>query len=232
MRILITGSSSGLGEKICEMFMDKEHQVEGIDLRAPENSAIAYHHLDLSNVDEVEDFVREADLDFDALIYCAGIHETCNPIELSTETWMNIFNVNLTSLFVLSKALIVNAILNDKKFSIVNIAGVAGIQAEIDRAAYVSSKYALIGLSKQLALQFGAHGIRVNVVSPGVIETPHTQDFFKDPNIVERIKESTPVGYWGQVGNIFPLIEMCLSNDYLNGSVLVCDGGWTVGKAL
>lgn len=232
MRILVTGASSGIGACVCDAFIENKHNVEGIDIKKPKNTQISFNQLDLSKLDEVDRFVRGADLDFDALIYCAGIREICDPIELTTEIWTNILNVNLSSAFLLSKALIKSAIRKKKKLNIVNLASVSGIQAEPDRAAYVSSKFALIGLTKQLALQFGSKQVRVNAIAPGIIETPLTQEYFYDSNITKYIKESTPVGSWGQVANILPLIEMCLSNDYLNGSVLVCDGGWTAGKKL
>lgn len=232
MRILVTGSSSGIGAAVSDAFIEKKYHVEGIDINKPENAKVFYHKVNLANLDEVDKFVSNNDLEFDALIYCAGIRELCNPIDLSTEMWTNVLNVNVSSAFIISKALINAAIRKNKKLNIVHLASISGIQAEPNRAAYVSSKFALIGLTKQLALQFGAQQIRVNAIAPGIIETPLTKNYFDNSDMVNLIKKSTPVGYWGQVGHILSLIELCLSNDYLNGSVLVCDGGWTTGKDL
>lgn len=232
MRILITGSSSGIGAAVCDKFIEKKYYVEGIDIKEPQNTNVLHHELDLANLEEVDRFVSNASLECDALIYCAGIRELCNPIELSTEMWTKVLNVNINSAFIMSKALINSAIKKSKKLNIVYLASISGIQAEPNRAAYVSSKFAMIGLTKQLALQFGAQQIRVNAIAPGIIETSLTKEYFDNSNMVDLIKKSTPVGYWGQVDNIVSLVELCLSNDYLNGSVLVCDGGWTAGKEL
>lgn len=232
MRILITGSSSGIGAAVCDKFIEKKYHVEGIDIKKPQNTNILHHELDLANLEEVDRFVSNASLEFDALIYCAGIRELCNPIQLTTEMWTKVLNVNINSAFIMSKALINSSIKKSKKLNIVYLASISGIQAEPNRAAYVSSKFAMIGLTKQLALQFGAQQIRVNAIAPGIIETSLTKEYFDNSNMVDLIKKSTPVGYWGQVDNIVSLVELCLSNDYLNGSVLVCDGGWTAGKEL
>ncbi len=232
MRILVVGSSSGIGAAICDNFIEKNYHVEGVDINQPQNHRVLYHELDLAQIEKVDDFLGNNVLDFDALIYCAGIRELCNPGELSTEMWTKVFNINITSAFLISKALINSSIKRNKKLNIVNLASISGIQAEPNRAAYVSSKFAMIGLTKQLALQFGAQNIRVNAIAPGIIETPLTKNYFENADMVNLIKKSTPVGYWGQVDNILSLVELCLSNDYLNGSVLVCDGGWTTGKDL
>lgn len=232
MRLLITGSSSGIGAAVCDRFIEQQYYVAGIDIKKPQNPQVVHHELDLANLEEVDQFTSSISLEFDALVYCAGIRELCNPIKLSTEMWTKVLNVNINSAFIISKALIESSIKNNKKLNIVYLASISGIQAEPDRAAYVSSKFAMIGLTKQLALQFGAQQIRVNAIAPGVIETPLTKNYFDNQEMVNLIKKSTPVGYWGQVDNILSLVELCLSNDYLNGSVLVCDGGWTTGKEL
>lgn len=232
MRTLVVGSSSGIGAAVCDKFIEKNYHVEGVDINHPPNAKVVYHNLDLAHIEKVDEFLSNNILEFDALIYCAGIRELCNPRELSTEMWTKVLNINITSAFLISKALINSSIKRNKKLNIVNLASISGIQAEPNRAAYVSSKFAMIGLTKQLALQFGAQKIRVNAIAPGIIETPLTKNYFDSANMVNLIKTSTPVGYWGQVDNVLSIIELCLSNDYLNGSVLVCDGGWTAGKDL
>lgn len=232
MRALVTGVSSGIGAGIAKFLSDKGWQVSGIDFTPPAESSIHYHALDLSQLENVAQFVSNHDCDYDAFIHCAGIREICNPCDLSMMEWCNIMNVNLNSAFVLAQSVIKRSIQNKKPLSVINLASISGIQAEPDRAAYVSSKFALIGLTKQLAFQFGHLGIRTNAIAPGVIETPLTQDYFTDDVLVEKIKRGTPVGYWGHVEHILPLVDLCLTNTYMNGAVLVCDGGWTAGKDL
>ena len=181
---------------------------------------------------KVSEYAEQSLSSFDALIYCAGIREICNPMHLSIDLWRKVMDVNVNACFILAQSLIKMAVKDQKPLNIVNIASISGLQAENDRAAYVTSKFALIGLTRQLAFQFGNQGIRVNAIAPGIIETPLTAEYFKNDEVVEKIKSSVPLGCWGQVHDILPLVEVCLNNQYMNGSVLVCDGGWTTGKSI
>jgi NAD(P)-dependent dehydrogenase (short-subunit alcohol dehydrogenase family) len=232
MRALITGVSSGIGASTETHLLQAGWHITGVDNQAPQNQSIDYCALDLSQLDACSHFAEHQHQPLDALIYCAGIREICNPCELSIEEWMRVLNVNLNAAFILSQAAIKAAMAQKKPLNIIFVASISGLQAEPDRAAYVTSKFGLIGLTKQLAFQFGSYGIRTNAIAPGIIETPLTQSYFHNEAQVKKIKETTPVGHWGQVEHILPIIDLLLTNSYMNGSVVVCDGGWTSGKEL
>lgn len=232
MKILITGSASGIGFGVAQALCAAGHEVIGIDHQPISDTRITWHELDLSSLNKVSDYVNKKSNAYDALVYCAGIREICNPIYLSIKSWRKVMDVNVNAFFILAQALIKNAIQDKKALNIVSIASISGLQAEIDRAAYVTSKFALIGLTRQLALQFGSQKVRANAIAPGIIETPLTADYFTDDLVVDKIKSSVPLGHWGQIQDIIPLVDVCLNNQYMNGSVLVCDGGWTAGKSI
>ncbi|MCR9192232.1 MAG: SDR family oxidoreductase [Gammaproteobacteria bacterium] len=232
MKLLITGVSSGIGLGVAQSLHELGHEVIGIDRQPVQDQRIAWHELDLSCLDQVSDYVDHSLETYDALIYCAGIREICNPVDLSLDQWRKTMDVNVNACFLLAQALIKRAIHDSCALNIVNIASISGLQVEADRAAYVTSKFALIGLTRQLAFQFGNQGIRSNAIAPGIIETPLTAEYFKNDTVIEKIKNAVPLGGWGQVHDIVPLVEICLNNQYMNGSVLVCDGGWTTGKSI
>lgn len=231
MNILITGGASGIGRGLVEYF-STNHAVTVVDLNPPiDISNIQFISLNLLDHNQLSAFCDTA-LRYDVLINCAGTREIVPPHALHELEWRKVLELNLTVPFLLSQSQIQKALKEKKPLAIVNMASISGLQAEPDRCAYVSSKFGLIGLTKQLAFQYGKNGIRVNAVCPGVIETPMTEQYFSDSKMVENIKEATPVGYWGKVAHIVPLVEQCITNSYLNGSSLVCDGGWTAGKSL
>lgn len=231
MKILITGISSGIGEKAAGHLSEQGWEVTGLDCRPPEGK-YDWHQIDFNDLERVSQFLETFECDFDALLCAAGVREICEPVNLSLANWQSILNINLSSAFLLAQAGIQYAKKKKRQLNIVFISSISGLQAEPDRAAYVSSKFALHGLTKQLAMQYGRDKIRVNAIAPGIIETPLTAAYFKDKSKAKLIRKNTPVGYWGQPEHIMSVLDLCLHNDYLNGSILVCDGGWTTGKEL
>lgn len=230
MNILITGGASGIGLALTEYYA-KTACVTVLDKTKVDIATVESHCIDLLNIDQLHQFNYYAKR-FDALINCAGMREIISPDQLSESLWRDVLELNVTVPFLLSQRQIQLSLAHQEKLAIVNMASISGLQAEPDRCAYVSSKFALIGLTKQLAFQFGKEGIRANAICPGVIETPMTATYFQDEIMSEKIKANTPVGHWGNVDHLIPLVDQCINNAYLNGSTLVCDGGWTAGKSL
>ncbi len=99
--------------------------------------------------------------------------------------------VNLIAPFILSKEIALRWSKFKKSGCIINIASVSGLLAEPERAAYVASKHALIGLTKQMAMELGHFNIRVNCISPGVIRTLLTEKYFQNEKILSLIKKTS-----------------------------------------
>jgi NAD(P)-dependent dehydrogenase (short-subunit alcohol dehydrogenase family) len=120
------------------------------------------------------------------------------------------------------------------KGAIVNLASTLGVVAASNRPAYTASKHAVVGLTKEMAMELGTKGIRVNAVGPGVIRTPLTERYFQDTDQAQRIRELHSMERWGEPDEVANAILFLASGDasFCTGSLLVVDGGWTAGKKL
>jgi NAD(P)-dependent dehydrogenase (short-subunit alcohol dehydrogenase family) len=116
----------------------------------------------------------------------------------------------------------------------VNLASTLGIMAAPNRPAYVATKHAVVGLTKQMALELGEKNVRVNAVAPGVVRTPLTERYFQDPEMAEVIRGLHAVGRWAEPEEIARVILFLAdeANGFLTGSVLPVDGGWRTGKRM
>ena len=164
------------------------------------------------------------------LVNCAGIREIRKFTELSIDEWKHVIDVNLNGCFyVISEAY---ELLIKPGASIVNVASVAGLVGVPERIAYSASKHGVVGLTKSLSSDLGHEGIRVNVVCPGVTETPMTQAYFSDPAVVSDVIKAHPLARWGQPAEIASVIAMMCSDDasFCTGAVIAVDGGYTAVK--
>ena len=160
----------------------------------------------------------------DGLVNAAGITRRARLHDVSADDFQQAFAVNAVGPALGIQAL---APLMSDGASIVNVGSAAGVMAHYG-IAYGASKWALRGITKTAAMELGPRGIRVNLVSPGFIETPMTRsapDAFRDVNV-----DATPLGRTGQVGEVAAVIVQLLSPDasFVTGAELAVDGGLTV----
>jgi NAD(P)-dependent dehydrogenase (short-subunit alcohol dehydrogenase family) len=236
----ITGASGGIGRSVVERFMQADYFIYGIDMSTPKDkySDQKYkHHLinitdfaSLVNIFENEMFSSSENV----LVNCAGIREICSIKELSLELWEKIFAVNVTATFVAAKHFCQKLVESNLNGSVVNIASVSGLLGEPNRTAYVSSKHAVIGLTKQLSIEYGNAGVRVNTIAPGVIRTPLTEEYYEDPTQMEKIVAGQFIKNQGMPSDVAEASFFLASDQakFITGSTLVVDGGWTAGKNL
>ena len=155
--------------------------------------------------------------------------------ELSLEGWNKTFEMNLTSLMLSNQAAIKQFLKQASGGSILNLASVLGYSPSphfFSTHAYAAAKSAIIGFSKSLASYYAKDNIRVNVLAPGLVETPMAQRAAKDPDIMNFIKTKQPLD-GGRIGYADDLSEASvyfLSSDssFVTGQVLAVDGGWSV----
>jgi meso-butanediol dehydrogenase/(S,S)-butanediol dehydrogenase/diacetyl reductase len=170
----------------------------------------------------------------DVLVNSAGVREIVSVLELSLEEWNRVMGINVTGTFLCSQAFARAVIAQGRKAAIVNLASTLGMVAAPNRAAYTASKHAVVGLTKEMGMELGDKGIRVNAVGPGVIRTPLTERYFQDAEYVRRIKGLHALERWGEPDEVAKAILFLASDDasFCTGTTLMVDGGWTAGKAM
>jgi NAD(P)-dependent dehydrogenase (short-subunit alcohol dehydrogenase family) len=243
---IITGAASGLGRAIALLFAKEGCEVVAADvnetsLNSLETEITAASGIvttviaNMSNekdIDKIFQAAQEAYGTLDILVNNAGIMDNFNPVgDVDNDMWQRVMDINLTGPFkAMRKA--VKVMLEKGKGSIVNIASVGGLQGARAGAAYTASKHALIGLTKNTGYMYAKMGIRCNAIAPGAMETNIAAgiDMTKLlPIVNERImpgmalmsRNSKPI----EVANV----ALFLASDdasFLNGSVIVADGGW------
>lgn len=174
--------------------------------------------------------VRERFGRLDVLVNNAGARQVAPMLELTPAEWRRTTELDLTAPFVLSRAAIPDMI-EQGRGKIVNITSMAGLAAFRGRAAYSAAKAGLIMLTKVTAVEYGGQGIWANAVAPGVVETPMTSAFLRSESATASIRTNTPMERWCRPHEIAgPVVFLAgAASDYVNGTVLPVDGGWTCG---
>jgi NAD(P)-dependent dehydrogenase (short-subunit alcohol dehydrogenase family) len=246
--VLVTGGGSGIGQQVCYAAaregarvavgdLDLEHaQATAEEIRQRSGEAHALH-LDVTNPDSAAAFVEAAETALgrlDVLVNSAGIREIVPVLDLSFEEWQRVIGVNLSGTFLPSQAFARRLVRQGKPGRIVNLASTLGLMAAPKRAAYTASKHGVVGLTKQMALELGEHGIRVNAVAPGVVRTPLTERYFQEPGSEQAIRDLHALGRWAEPEEIATAILFLAAaeNGFITGAVLTVDGGWTTGKKM
>lgn len=243
--VVITGAGSGIGRETAFEFASEgaiiavgdldikmaERTVEEIGKKGGRSHAFA---VDVTKPKSVADFIEAAAKRLgrlDVLLNSAGIREIQPVLELPHEQFQKVMDVNVTGTFLCAQAFARHLVQADRKGAIINIASTLGVSAAPNRAAYTASKHAVVGLTKEMAMELGAKGIRVSAVGPGVTRTPLTERYFQDPAMAARIRDIHALGRWGEAREIARAILFLASEDasFVTGTTLLVDGGWTAG---
>ena len=243
---LITGGASGLGlasarrmlgDGACVALadLDDEKLRQALaDLGVPSERARGYA-LDVCDAANVVQVVAQVERDFgriDILVNSAGVSHQGSILDTPIEAWHRVIAINLTGTYLCTQA-VARRMVERKAGRIVMLASISGQQVWSGRAAYCSSKGAVLALAKSCAIDLAPHGITVNSVSPGPIETAQTATLH-GPVIRQAIVQATPMARYGQADEVADAIAFLASDDarFVNGHDLVVDGGLTSAAIL
>jgi 2-deoxy-D-gluconate 3-dehydrogenase len=165
---------------------------------------------------------------FDILINNAGAIRRAPAAEYSDEDWDHLIEVNLTSVFRLARAAGAHFLAQQKPGKIVNIASLLSFQGGLTVTAYTAAKGGVAQITKGLSNEWASRGINVNAIAPGYMVTDNTAALRADPVRSRQILERIPAGRWGEPSDLGGAAVFLSSraSDYVNGHVLVVDGGW------
>ncbi|MBV9497049.1 MAG: 2-dehydro-3-deoxy-D-gluconate 5-dehydrogenase KduD [Acidobacteria bacterium] len=164
----------------------------------------------------------------DILVNNAGIIRRANALEYSDEDWDAVLDVNLRSVFVLSRAFANALVHRASGGGIINIASMLSFQGGIRVPAYTAAKSGLAGLTKALANELAPLGINVNAIAPGYMATENTEALRTDPTRSRDILARIPAARWGTPEDLMGAVVFLASpaSAYVHGTTLTVDGGW------
>ena len=245
--VIVTGAASGIGEKTAIKFANEGAKVVIADINKETGNIVAdqikkdngealFVETNVAEFISVENMVSQTLDTFgipDVLINNAGINVFGEPLNMPDSEWKRAFSVDLDGVWFGCKAVLPH-MLKKNKGSIVNVASVHGIQIIPNCFPYPVAKHGVIGLTKALAVDYAAKGIKINSISPGYIETPIIDRFFNTkPDPIAARKEAEnhqPIKRMGTTDEIANTIMFMSSDEcnYMIGANIVVDGGITL----
>lgn len=237
---IVTGAGRGIGEAVARRFADEGASLVLIDrdekaVRDVADSleragrAVVAIPADVAQPDVPADVLDRATERFgraDVLVNSAGIIVLKPLLELGDEEWQRVLDVNLTAAFRWSREA-GRRMRARGSGSIVNVSSISAIVGSVERGPYSASKAGLIGLTRVLATELGSHGVRVNAILPGPVETQLSDDAYT-PEIKAAFVGRTALGRRGRAEEIAAAVVFLASDEstYMTGQSVVVDGGY------
>lgn len=246
---LVTGGASGIGAatsrilaeagaKVYVADLDFDHGVSVVDEIVGKGFAAEFVELDVSDKTSctaAASYVQNTDGKLDVLVNSAGIGHVGTILETTSEDLERLFSVNVRGMFDLTKAFIPGMI--ERNYGVViNVASIGGVVAIKDRLAYCTTKFAVVGFTKCVALDHALQGIRANCICPGRVETEFVKKRiaeYPDPEKAYReMAGSQAIGRMATPDEIAACVLYLASDEaaFVTGTALEIDGGFSVGK--
>jgi len=224
--ILVTGGSSGIGEKTVEILQRDGFRVIIFDLNKPKNQSVEYIPVDLSKEDSILKAVSELKTitsELDGIVNCAGIYPSIHLSDYTLELMKACLSVNVIAPYLIVKELL--PLMEKKGGNIVNVTSGAVYLSSRD-PGYSVSKSAISGLTKSLAKNLASKKIMVNSVAPGPIDTPMSRKGMRSKD-VEQYVQNIPLHRFGNPSEVAEVIAFLLSGkgSYMTGSTIHVNGG-------
>jgi NAD(P)-dependent dehydrogenase (short-subunit alcohol dehydrogenase family) len=244
---LVTGAGSGIGAAIAMAFAaanarvfvtDRTEDAARATASGLQGTGTVAFGLDVTDEQQCAQSVERVLAGgghLDILVNCAGVGHVGTIVQTEGADLDRVYAVNVRGVFNMSKVF-VPSMLQRRSGSIINIASVGGVVGIRDRVAYCTSKFAVVGLTKSMALDHALDGIRINCICPGRVETPFVAKRlaeYPDPEQARReMTASQAVGRMGRPEEIAAAALYLASDEssFITGSALMIDGGWSAGK--
>lgn len=238
---IVTGAANGIGAATAKLLLERGARVFAVDmdrdglevLQASLGNKFVPYYVDLSDSAQVESMVMagiEALGGLDILVNNAGIGCLARATDLDLETWRKVMSLDLDAVFLASKAALPTLI--QRRGNIVCTASISGVGGDYRFTAYNAAKAGLLGLVRNMAIDYAAEGVRVNSVSPGftITATTRTMPVETQANFAAAV----PMGRAAQPGEIAEVIAFLASEraSYVTGQNIVVDGGITAHTGL
>ena len=244
---LVTGAGSGIGRAIAEVFAkagafvyvaDRDTQSGQETIKGIGSGKASFVPLDVTKEDECETAraaVNGAHGRLDVLVNNAGIGHVGTILQTTGADLDRMYSVNVRGMFNVTRAFIGDMV-KRKSGNIINLASIGGVVGVRDRLAYCTTKFAVVGFTKSMALDHALEGIRVNCICPGRVETPFVSARLKeysDPEKAYKEMASTQaIGRMARPEEIAAAALYLASDEsaFITGTDFIIDGGWSAGK--
>lgn len=230
MRVLVTGATRGIGRETALAFLEQGYEVIGVYVKSDDQAkelikkGITLYKCDISSKKQVENLAKKVG-DIDILVNNAGISLRKVFQTVNAEEEQRLYGVNLFGTLNVTRSFL-QGMINQKSGAVINVSSVFGEIGGSCEVDYSASKAALIGLTKALAKEVGPSCVRVNCVTPGIIDTDINSNLSIDD--VRDLTDEIPLECLGKAREVAEVITFLASEkaSYITGSVIRVDGGW------